>query len=138
MNTEYRNVRFITDYNGSIPSQFGVVTSCNPNGKKVSQTENTKRTEAFKSELNKNNEEFFSVIGCSPDQTHQETGYGIVTNSIDKIIELGRQWEQEAVFWIEEGRTHLISCDTETNVVIGKWDQLKIDPCGAETDQTAG
>ena len=125
MNPEYKNTRFLVDLNGTLPEKFGVVTSCNPDGKTVSPKENIRLTQCLKDELESAEEVSFSVTGCSPDQTHQEPGFGIASNSEVKIIELGRKWQQEAIFWIEEGNVHLISCNSGTREVIGQWNQLQ-------------
>ncbi|MDA7520876.1 DUF3293 domain-containing protein [bacterium] len=125
MNPEYRNTKFLTDLNRPLPEKFGVVTSCNPNGQTVSPEENIRLIQCLKDELESTEEAFFPVAGCSPDQSHQEPGFGIVFSSEDRIIELGRKWQQEAIFWIEEGNVNLISCDADTREVIGQWDQLQ-------------
>jgi hypothetical protein len=125
MNPEYKRTRFLArPPAGGFPARFGVVTACNPNGMIADETRNAAATEKLRQELIGAGREFFPVTGCSPDFSHQEPGFGIVCQAAGEIVQFGRTWNQEAVFWIEDGIVHLVSCGAGDRTVLGSWDAL--------------
>lgn len=46
--------------------------------------------------------------------------FGMVAEQA-RVLELGRDFRQEAAFWIESGTVHLCSCTDETRHVVGIW-----------------
>lgn len=104
--------------------RFGVVTACNPDGVTVDDEQNKAATESLRNHLAGAGLQFFSVTGCSPDLRHQEPGFGIAVDDRDVIVELGRRWRQEAIFWIEHGTVHLVACGQGEAVILGQWDAL--------------
>ena len=128
MKSEYQQTRFLVDETGPVPDQFGVVTACNPDGATVGDEQNRAATERLRSQLANEGLHFFPVTGCSPDLRHQEPGFGIVTDDRDVIIELGRSWRQDAIFWIEHGTVHLVPCGDGEAVTLGQWSSLVRQP----------
>src|SRR5436190_3361522 len=111
MNPEYKRTRFMAcPPPGGLPDRFGVVTACNPNGGVVDEAQNVTATATLRRQLEDTNWTFFLVTGCSPDLAHQEPGFGVACQSSDEVVELGRAWQQEAVFWVEYGVVHLVPC----------------------------
>lgn len=128
MKQEYQNTRFLVQGSEKVPTRFGVVTACNPNGVTVSDEQNKIATERLRNHLAGAGYSFFSVTGCSPDLRHQEPGFGIVYNDRDHIIQLGREWRQDAIFWIEHGTVHLVPCGDGEAVTLGQWNALVQQP----------
>lgn len=95
---------------GGWPESFGVVTAWNPNGKIISDEVNAERTEALCKDLDGLGLPHFPVTGYALDSDHYEDGFGIVCDR-DQTIELGRKWDQLAVFWMEDGWVWLIFCE---------------------------
>ena len=61
------------------------------------------------------------VTGCSSDRTHCEPGLGIETSLLD-ALSLARQFGQEAIFWIVERDLFVVSCNSGTEIPIGRWE----------------
>src|SRR5690606_35072837 len=97
----------------------GVVTACNPDGVTVSNEQNMAASERLERHLAEAGFQFFRVTGCSPDLTHQEPGFGVITDEQDVIVQLGREWRQVAVYWIYQGILHLVPCGAGEAVTLG-------------------
>lgn len=128
MNQNYLNTRFkVVVPPEGIPSRFGIVTAHNPDGFRVSDAANEKAAAELRMELMNQNRYFFPVTGGSPDFSHAEEGFGIVMDCADQAVALGRQWRQEAVFWVEDGTVELWSCTTGKRTVVGPWHDLALE-----------
>jgi hypothetical protein len=128
MKPEYQQTRFLVHDLDKVPTTFGIVTACNPNGVTVSDDQNKAATEQLRRHLTTAGHTIFPVTGCSPDLKHQEPGFGIVYNDRDQIVRLGRAWKQDAVFWVESGIVHLVSCRDVEVVILGRWSALAQQP----------
>jgi Protein of unknown function (DUF3293) len=107
----YENARWRADEpEGDWPRSFGVVTAWNPNGKIISNEENAERTEALRKDLDGQELRYFPVTGYALDSDHYEDGFGIECGR-EATIELGKKWDQLAVFWMENGWVWLIFCE---------------------------
>ena len=123
MNPEYYRTRFLASPPvEGIPIRFGIVTACNPNGVVVDAAQNAAATSELRRQLQDSGRVFFPVTGCSPDLAHQEPGFGVVCQSSEEVVELGRAWQQEAVFWVENGIVHLLPCGAGERTVVGRWE----------------
>jgi hypothetical protein len=125
MNPEYQNVRFRAVIPEDLmPRAFGVITACNPDGLTVSDAQNKNATQRLQAALLDDNRLHFPVTGGSPDFSHAEPGFGVVWDSPDEAVTWGRKFQQEAVFWIEDGLVQLLSCTDEQSVFVGRWQVL--------------
>jgi hypothetical protein len=125
MNPGYHNVRFRAELPAAgLPSAFGVVTACNPDGRTVTDEENLQATETLRSALTADGHFFFPVTGGSPDFAHREPGFGVLFKSSEQAVSWGRRYQQEAVFWVEEGSVQLVPCDGSASVELGAWQSL--------------
>jgi hypothetical protein len=93
-----------------LPAGFGIVTACNPMGVTVEASVNEGLDRDLGLSLLGQGVPHFRVTGGSRDMSHAEPGYGCVVHR-ERIVELGRQWNQEAVFWVEGDQLFLVSCD---------------------------
>lgn len=124
-NRGYHDVRFRAELPpAGLPATFGVITACNPNGHTVSMEDNQRGTETLRNTLTTEKQFFFPVTGGSPDFTHTEPGFGVLFKSPAEAVSWGRQFQQEAVFWINEGRVQLLPCDGTDPVELGTWAAL--------------
>jgi hypothetical protein len=128
MNPEYKQVRFLVSPSAEIPERFGIVTAYNPNGIDADEAQNLTATENLRRQLLNEHFKFFKVTGCSPDLRHQEPGFGIASDNHEAIIVLGRAWEQQAVFWVQDGIVHLVPCEHGETVMVGEWSALARPP----------
>lgn len=93
-----------------LPVEFGVITACNPMGLTTDASVNDGLDRDLAQALRGQGIRHFRVTGGSRDMSHAEPGYGCVVDR-EGIVELGRQWNQEAVFWVREDHLFLVFCD---------------------------
>lgn len=126
MNPAYLKVRFRAELpTAGLPSRFGIITACNPDGQTVSDERNALATERLRSDLIKKNHVIFPVTGGSEDFSHAEPGFGVLLTSPEEAIQWGKDFRQEAIFWVEEGNVRLVLCDNGEEEEIGTWGSLQ-------------
>lgn len=109
--TAYAQAHFQLDCPAmELPVRFGIVTACNPMGVTVEASVNEGLDRDLGMSLLDRGIPHFRVTGGSRDMSHAEPGYGCAVD-LERIVELGRQWKQEAVFWVEGDQLVLVSCD---------------------------
>jgi hypothetical protein len=124
MNPVYLNVRFQVDLPDDIlPEAFGIVTAWNPDGLAAAPGINDAANARLQTQLMSHGLAHFPATGGSPDFTHAEPGFGILATR-DRCLELGRQYRQEAIFWIEHGIVYLCSCVDDSQITLGPWQDL--------------
>ena len=124
LKNEYRQVRFRCT-TPSLPRRFFIITAHNPDGATVDRQANQAANRTLETEIEQAGHHHFPVTGGSPDFTHAEPGFG-VTCTDEEALRLARQFRQEAVFKVEDGRVFLISA-LDTNAApeeIGSWNDL--------------
>ena len=97
----------------------------NPDGATADEQANQAANRTLETEIEQAGHHHFPVTGGSPDFTHAEPGFG-VTCTDEEALRLARQFRQEAVFKVEDGRVFLISA-LDTNAApeeIGSWNNL--------------
>jgi hypothetical protein len=123
MNSGYLEVHFRAELPASgLPGAFGVITACNPCGKTVSEEENEQATEKLRIALESERRVYFPVTGGSEDFAHCEPGFGVAFESVREAVSWGQRFDQEAVFWIENGSLRLVPCDNSAHVDMGSWE----------------
>ncbi len=106
----YMNARFRAEEpEGGWPVEFGVVTACNPQGKIFPDAENEGLTGRLELALLNGGKRIFPVTGYDRGSDHAEAGFGVVCGK-KEILELGREWDQLAVYHVKEGKVWLLSC----------------------------
>ena len=103
------------------PEEFVIVTACNPRGEIV----DAKRNECLDRELSA----FLEVKGLvhcrmtggSPDGSHREPGY-LVKCYGEVGLELGRRFEQVAIYGVVDGELYLVDCQDEKKTFVAEWD----------------
>lgn len=121
MNSAYANVRFRAKLpKGGLPERFGIVTAWNPDGTTTDTASNHAANARLEAILQAEALPHFPVTGGSPDFIHSEPGFGIITDQA-RIVSLGRQFQQEAVFWIDRGIANLLPCSDAPPQVLGSW-----------------
>ena len=118
----YESARFRDVYldEGDAPEFFAVITACDPNGDELTDEENLARTETFREFLEERDFDYFPATGYGPETDHSEPGFGVICD-LKTALELGRKWEQLAIFWVEAGMLSLIWCEDEERLALGSW-----------------
>ena len=103
------------------PKTFAIVTACNPDGKTAEDTENESATRELSGALVQLALPHRSMTGGSPDGKHQEPGY-LVECDLSTALELGVRFQQEAIFWIEDGQVSTVACSGDlTKQPVDTW-----------------
>jgi len=122
--SEYLETIFIAKKvpDGGWPDRFAVITACNPfsNGDRADDAAATLRLRKHISRMR-----FMKcrITGASPDWAHQEPGFAVWGLSIEQALEAGRTFFQNAVFWVEEGNIHVVSCPGGARTFVGRWEE---------------
>lgn len=122
MNPEYANTYFkIPDRrDDDLPSEFIIVTAFNPDGQNCAAELNQSHDSDLAALIQKKSLSSWRVIGGSRDFVHAEPGYAIEAN-LDAGIEIGVQFRQEAIFWINHGNLFLVDCSLRQKTAMGEW-----------------
>lgn len=102
------------------PPRFAILTACNPGGRVQGAAANAEAERRFVAELDRRRLWHWPILGGSPDFSHKEESYAIETDAAT-AVELGRQFAQEAIFWVEGDLLWLISCESDEREKIGAW-----------------
>ena len=118
---EYLETVFIgTPPVGGWPSDFHIITAFNPK-KILPEPENLAADTRLRTQLEQEQIAHFRISGCSADLAHQELSWAIVGISLERAIEIGRHYVQNAVFEVLNGEAFVVSCDTLERQSIGRF-----------------
>ena len=121
MNPEYSKTIFlISKEPESWPEKFAIITAHNPMDLKLSDNENSLRNEKLLKRIEQN--VFLKLYGSSPDQSHLETSYAFISD-LDKAIEIGREFQQSAIYYIRKGNLQLVDCNADTTIDLGNFNE---------------
>lgn len=123
MNPAYRTARFhCVIRESAIPATgFAIVTACNPGDRVRSDDANRRADDGLAADVDRSGWRRFRVIGASPHLRHQEPGWGVVSGSLAEAVDLGRRWEQMAIFWVEGDTLRLVDCTDAATEDLGSW-----------------
>ena len=123
---EYSNTVFSGPESGEgWPESFAIVTAYNPDGVNVDNAANVAANEELVATIRDAALSYSPMAGGSGDGSHVEPGF-LVLCDLETALELGRRFNQEAVFWVEAGRLHLVACSGGARVELGAWqDRLR-------------
>lgn len=93
------------------PADFWVITAHNPKGGPADPGDNLAADKRLHADLIDIKTTPFRIIGLSPDETHVEPGWGFPSDETT-AIEIGRRYEQDAVYHFTAGRIDLVDCKT--------------------------
>ena len=115
----YRSAVFSTPEE-SLPDDFYVVTASNPFGKEVGSAVNNRRQLDLERRLDSLGAPRFYVTGFSPNFAHVEIGYGVRCDLV-AALQLGRHYNQDAVFRVSGDDLWLVDCASGEQEPIGKF-----------------
>ena len=120
MNPAYLKASFwCTQSLNRLPHTFGIITAWNPLGQVVPRKENRIRDARLHLQLKTLGLDFFSVCGGSLDGTHLEQGYGVLGTTRLDLATLGKDFDQDAIFWVSDGILALVCCQTAQSTPLG-------------------
>ena len=106
------------------PKAFAVITACNPLGQGLDEEADKAATVCLRKAINRLGMKRHRITGVSADMKHREAGFAVWGCDLPAAIQLGREFAQNAIFWIEEGKLDVVSCATGTRQHVGLWSEL--------------
>jgi hypothetical protein len=118
---EYLDTLFVVkDENVEWPQEFWIITACNPysNGDSSSDDEADRRLRKTLSRFG-----FWKVRikGISPDWKHGEKSFAVAGIDRSKVLTLGQEFQQNAVFHVKGDLLSVIACDDSLVAVAGSF-----------------
>jgi hypothetical protein len=126
MKQEYKNVCFRHQVN-EFPQQFGIVTAYNPEGVTLNSLKNKDADERLRADIDSRALKCFRITGMSKDEVHQEPGWGIRCSK-ETVIQLGRTYKQDAIFWISNDLLFLIDLEELNEEPLGNFSSFLYNP----------
>lgn len=93
-------------------SEFAILTAFNPHGRDHSEAENEERAGRLRAELTSRGLTWACADGWSPDRSHREPGVAVVVDRVS-AQQIGRAYEQSAIYWYEKGVVWLVGALVE-------------------------
>ena len=120
MNPNYFKVVFIHNRIKVFPRTFGIITAYNPKDQSLTVAQNQNRNKLLKVQISHQLKMLGEIVGSSIDKTHQEPSFGTECK-LPELLKLGRKFEQNAVYWIEEDSLFLLDCNHSKKYTMGSF-----------------
>jgi hypothetical protein len=123
--TEYLESRFVPKepLPSRWPAVFAVVTACNPFGRGIDEEADKSATTRLRKTTSRLGLKRHRVTGVSADGKHREPGFAIWGCDLQAALSLGREFAQNAIYWVENGRLDVVSCSTGEREYVGLWSE---------------
>lgn len=117
--TRYQNTCFYLSQ--PVPDRWGafaVLTANNPSGEVAGHEENCDANCRLESALIKRGVEMIPITGSSPNDEHQEPGFGVRCSLLEAEY-LAIQFNQLAFYWVDNGHVFLIDAKRSHRIDLG-------------------
>ena len=104
---------------------FAILTAHNPGGKIVDLETNTDADKELRRSLSRKSLPKHRVTGVSEDWSHEEKSFAVWGIDHSAVAAIGREFRQDAYFWVENGTVTVHSCTTTnppTFQILGRWE----------------
>jgi hypothetical protein len=105
---------------GGWSEEFVIVTACNPRGELVDAERNECLDQELSGLLEVKGLAHSRMTGGSPDCSHREPRY-LVECDGEVGLELGRKFEQVAIYGVVDGELYLVDCQDGKQTPVAKW-----------------
>ena len=105
------------------PKAFAVITACNPLGQGLDEAADKAATVRLRKAISRLGLNRHRVTGISADMRHREPGFAVWGCDLSLALQLGREFAQNAIYWIEDGGLDVVSCSTGERQRGGLWDE---------------
>lgn len=120
---------------GQVPVQpIHVITAHNPHGREASEGDNRRAHRELLAQLDSMDVEHHPAAGADPKWLHVEPSVAVLGISRPEAVELGRRFQQEAIFEWDADALTVVSCTSEEVAVLG-WRQIEPDERAAGADR---
>jgi hypothetical protein len=122
---EYHETRFVPKEPtpSRWPDAFAVVTACNPFGHGIDAEADQSATTRLRKTISRLGLKRHRVTGVSADGKHREHGFAVWECDLQAALSLGREFAQNAIYWVEDGRLDVVSCSTGEREHVGLWSE---------------
>ena len=118
--SEYYQTKFdIHDFQGNWPQAFAVITAFQTTGETWSAEKNESQNAMLHQELSDGQKWIQKVTGHLG--SHAEPGW-TVEMSFEEACRMGAKYQQDAIFYIENGELFVASCTAREKCRVGRWD----------------
>jgi hypothetical protein len=105
------------------PEAFAVITAYNPFGRGIDEDADKSATIRLRKTISRLGLKRHRVTGVSADGKHREPGFAIWGCDLQAALSLGREFAQNAIYWVEKGRLDVVSCSTGEREYVGLWSE---------------
>ncbi|MBU3665986.1 MAG: DUF3293 domain-containing protein [Chthoniobacterales bacterium] len=122
---EYINTRFVPKEPAPSlwPDAFAIATACNPLGQGTNEEADKLATTRLRKTISRLGLKRHGVTGVSADGKHREPGFAVWGCGLQDALNLGREFAQNAIYWIEGGKLDVVSCSTGERQHVGFWSE---------------
>ena len=120
MNPNYFKVVFIHNSIKVFPRTFGIITAYNPQDQSLTEGQNQKRNKLLKVKISHQMKLLGEIVGSSIDKTHQEPSF-VTEGKLPELLKLGKEFEQNAVYWIKQDSLFLLDCNHRKKYQMGSF-----------------
>ena len=115
----YRTLFLLSEIPVSWPSNFAIITAENPMDQKMTEVENAKRTNRLIERMGQRKHTY--MLGCSENYSHQEKSFAVVID-FDEAVSIGKEFDQRAIFYVEQGKLLLVDCNNGERTQMGNFE----------------
>ena len=101
---------------------FAILTAHNPGGKIVDLETNTEADKELRRSLSRKSLPKHRVTAVAEDWSHEEKSFAVWGLDHATAAKIGREFRQDAYFWVENGTVHVHSCHTQEKQKVGTWE----------------
>jgi len=110
-----------------LPDSFCVITAWNPDGECDHPDANRLRDLELAKKIDSLALSKTRIAGMSPDESHGEPGWGVAC-SLDEGLELGREFQQEGIYFVDNDELNLIDCSDGSSKSLSSFSSRVRDP----------
>ena len=107
-------------------SPFAILTAFDPGGKRHDDAVNQIANRKLRTRLNQrrphNSPPLVKIDAVSEDWSHEEKSFAAWGLDHATAAKIGRDFGQDAYFWVENGTVHVHSCHTQEKRKVGTWE----------------
>ena len=107
------------DFCASHGVQIHVITGWNPGDERLGSEVNDARNEQLHADISALGFDALAAQGSDPNSSHSEKSWAVVGLTDNAAVELGKKYDQVAVFRITESRQSVLGCLSEWEVSRG-------------------
>ena len=101
---------------------FAILTAHNPGGKIVDLETNTEADKELRRSLSRKSLPKHRITAVAEDWSHEEKSFAVWGLDHATAAKIGREFRQDAYFWVENGTVHVHSCHTQEKQKVGTWE----------------